>query len=374
MKKLIDMLIAFQNISDCIRGELTLNIDEQKQVRALFHECRKHLHQNNDMMWIDSFQNYFEAECSTIKKYRMEGLLKGQFFDSIVNVKEAAFKDVSSPILICVVKNEKLRLKHIFPIYRKLGIHQFAIIDNDSTDGSMEFCLEQPDTAVFSVKEIFSSPKHVGWINQLLSKYGFQRWYLIIDADEILDYAGSERYAVQDIIHWAEKNHIDRIRALQVEMYTKKALFSEKDDNIDWFGPWYFDVDSYEKQDMLKCPWILGGPRKRILHTYSLLTKFPLFFLREDDLNISMHYLYPYEKNFLSPCVLALKHYEFINHVDFQHWQRIISQGIFASGSREYKEMNQWLNPLTTFYFSKSCAYHRSEDLLAISELKRIMI
>jgi len=39
-------------------------------------------------------------------------------------------------ILICVVRNERVRLPYFFRYYRRLGITHFIIIDNGSVDGT----------------------------------------------------------------------------------------------------------------------------------------------------------------------------------------------------------------------------------------------
>lgn len=336
---------------------------------VLLDKCKKNFQNVNDEIWVNNFLHYLQNEGQNFNSIRFRHLIEGQFLDNLICLTRKIFSDKKFPILVCVVRNELVRMQKLLLHYRKLGIFQFVVIDNDSSDGTLEYCLQQSDVAVFSVKEKFSSPRHVAWINQVLSYYGYERWYLVVDSDELLDYVGSESYSVGHLLKWAEKNEIYRLRALQVEMYNKLPLFSENGDEIDWESMCYFDCDSYESQNVPRCPWIVGGPRKRVLNTYSLLTKFPLFYLRRNDLNISMHYLYPYEDNFKSPCFLVLKHYEFINVNDYKKMNRIISQNLFASDSREYKEMAVNLNSSVKFYHENSVRYNTSNDLLKISEV-----
>lgn len=70
--------------------------------------------------------------------------------------------------------------------YRKLGIKKFIMIDNASSDGTMKFLMKQRDAEVYRVNEKFQSSVKEGWINQIFALYGFHRWYLIVDADELI--------------------------------------------------------------------------------------------------------------------------------------------------------------------------------------------
>ena len=83
-----------------------------------------------------------------------------------------------------------------FEHYRKAGICRFAIVDNGSTDGTLEFLRSQPDTDVYSQPDPFSTTRKQGWINQIILRYGYARWYLIADADEHIVFDGIERYGL----------------------------------------------------------------------------------------------------------------------------------------------------------------------------------
>ncbi len=45
----------------------------------------------------------------------------------------------SDVLLVSTVRNEKIRLPYFLRYYRELGIDHFLIVDNDSTDGTLDY-------------------------------------------------------------------------------------------------------------------------------------------------------------------------------------------------------------------------------------------
>ncbi len=326
----------------------------------------------NERIFLNTYYNYIEQELD-VNLDRAKNILDHFLSAKIITKKKKNdFNSHSIPIVICVVKDEIIRIKQFLKHYRKLGINQFAIIDNDSSDGTEQLLQMQDDVHLYSIKDQYSSAKRVAWINKIMMKYGYNRWYLIADSDELINYIGSENKRISELIKYAELKGYKRILGLQVDFYTESEIFSLKDDQIDWHQCKYFDLNTYEIQFNEKCIWYVGGPRKRVLDTYSLLTKYPLIYLTEEDLNISSHYLYPYEKNFITECLLCICHYEFINKKDQIKIKSIVEKEIYASKSKEYKEMYKVIeNKNVTFYDKKiSKKYYFSKDLSLIKEIK----
>lgn len=311
----------------------------------------------------------YQEEC-IISRERCKDLLSSYLCDILhEEVIKSDFKNKETPVLICVVKNERIRMEYFFEHYRKIGISQFSIIDNNSSDGTKEICSVQDDVNLFSVDTEYSSARRVGWINQILTKYGRDRWYLLVDADELIDYVGSEEYTINHLIDKIKQQGGTRVLGLQVDFYPKEKLFSMKDDNIEWDKCVYFDYDTYIEQDSKRCVWFVGGPRKRVLNTFSLLTKYPLFYYDSSTLNISSHYLYPFDSNLSMPCILCIKHYEFINEKDYEKMKIVVEKGIYASKSREYVEMLEKIDKKRDLSFYDdiySSKYTSSNDLLKV--------
>src|SRR5262252_7808355 len=90
-------------------------------------------------------------------------------------------------VVVCVVKNEALRLPYWLDYYRSMGFDRFVFVDNSSTDGTLELLLAQPDAYVFATTEPYAASKYgVTWTNAVLDAVCDGRWTLVADADELL--------------------------------------------------------------------------------------------------------------------------------------------------------------------------------------------
>lgn len=282
----------------------------------------------------------------------------------------------SSPILICVVKDDLERMKMLYDHYRSIGIEHFAILDNNSTDGTLEWLLEQDDTDVYLTSDKFESKKKYGWINKIISMYGFNRWYLYVDSDELFVYEDIEKYNIHELLKYAEYNNINRIGALMLDMYSDKPIFKTRKSESILKQYVYFDSDSYTKLQGYKGVNIKGGPRKRML-SYDenwggpSLIKHPLFNFKPGYIFESAHYLYPYMKD--SELLSALLHYKFLES-DFERYKKIAEEGNFAEGSKEYRQyMKSFKEDASiTFKYDGSVKYTSSASLKEINLMKPI--
>lgn len=276
--------------------------------------------------------------------------------------------------LICIVKNDLQRIKNLYKHHQKIGVEQFVFIDNNSNDGTREWLIEQENTDVYLVEEEYSSPRRSGWINQVLNRYGFERWYLVLDSDELFVYDSMEKFSISDLIEYCEEHNIDRLSSIMLDMYAKDGLFKTNKNIKENYR--YFDSDSYIVKNEFQGLEVRGGPRQRVMFNHSdtkapLLTKQPLFFFRKGDLYATSHFLYPFEKTtFIGS---ALLHYKFLES-DFKKYQEIVEKGNFAKGSIEYKNYMKSFenNEDLTFMYSGSKEYKDSSSLQVMNIIEPI--
>ena len=154
---------------------------------------------NRDDHFFIKYSDYLKK--TKVDKDRSNDLIDGYKNDKLYELcVENKFSELDSPVLICVVKNERERMIRFFEHYEKIGVSQFVIIDNDSADGTIDICMTRENVNLYSVQHEYSSARRVAWINQVLDLYGVNRWYLVVDADELIDYVGSERYTINELI------------------------------------------------------------------------------------------------------------------------------------------------------------------------------
>lgn len=307
-------------------------------------------------------------------------LAKEFYSDPIKIVKENYLSDKQDLVLICPAKNELDNLKLIYEHYKKLGVKSFAFIDNMSDDGTAEYFSSFNDVNVYLASEKYTSLRRQVWINRVMAHYGFDKWYLVIDSDEFLDYNDSENKSIYDVIEHCKKNNIKRAKALMLDMYPKSIVFNgEKTDFLNTYK--YFDKSGYTKivgKDALLIDGLQGGVRVRIFTQNDddkkpWLTKFPLIYIQRGDIQYQSHMSYPFYKNFKSDNIMVLRHYKFLP-TDLEKYRQRVKDGNFSAGSKEYVQYVSMMEKGSIDFWNESVSATADSDssYYCIKELKPI--
>ena len=274
-------------------------------------------------------------------------------------------------IAICVTKNDLTKLKKFISHHRSLGIDKFVILDNNSTDGTISYLLKQKDVIIYETKTPYSSFRRLGWINRIISHFGYDRWYFVGDSDELLVYNECENKTIKDIIDYCKKSKITRLNAIMLDMYAKEEYYEKGKMESYYKECIYFDNNTYymERHAFFDC--ITGGPRERIFNVKTSLTKYPLFYFQKKDVFRS-HYLYPYYKNFDVESNLVLKHYKFLPG-ELEKYEKIAKDGNYYNGSIEYKNYLKVIKKnRLNFMCDNTIKYKDSNSLDSIPMYKKI--
>ena len=322
-----------------------------KNIPGLGHQEKK--------IWLKNFRK----RAFTRSGSRFYSVLK-EFLDSDIRVeKKLNFKTNNSLILICVIKNDLEKLKVFFEHYRKLGINQFAFLDDKSTDGTREYILSQNDTELFTVSKDYKNLLRIAWINRILAYYGFNRWYLVVDSDELLVFDNFENRSLTDFIISLNNENITAASGIMIDMYPKIAYTNcqEKSgiyDNMD-----YFDKSGYFQNKLSE---ISGGMRYRCFNIQLILEKTPLFYLDNKTI-FDTHSIFPFNKNFQkNKNSVALLHYKFLPE-DYYKYKERVELGNMSFGSIEYKAYMKIINennPISFYDENISEKYTGSNSLI----------
>lgn len=327
--------------------------------------------------WKRAFFNFLCNIQSTSYDYTHRWQVVEGFAKSNISIIKKANRPASDaiPILICVVLNEMERMKVFLEHYRKTGIKRFAVLDNGSTDGTIEYLKQQDDVELFQTKDLFESRIKMGWINRIIAYYGTSRWYLVVDADELLVWQGIEESDIKSVIRCLKKQKITRARALMVDMYPKTLQWNNRISFEEVYRRCrYFDSNTYYQKEAEEVFLLSGGPRKRMLGMEVWLTKYPLFQLKKNELLSNPHSIFPFQ-NRKTPCYLAVLHYKFLTLDDQRKMRTNARKGNYAGGSAEYKLYLQKLRESTqsySFYYKDSEEYQSSISLSKIKEIDHL--
>jgi hypothetical protein len=168
-------------------------------------------------------------------------------------------------------RNERLRLPAFLRHYRALGASRFFIVDNGSSDGTLEYLLEQSDVHVFSTDSHFKETRGgATWLNTLLGRFGVGSWCVTVDIDELLCYPGSEIATLPTLTAYLDKHGYEALPALLLDLYPPgpiaECVYASGEDLL--AAAPYFDAGPYRRLPVGLCPdnLILGGPRERVFY------------------------------------------------------------------------------------------------------------
>ena len=172
-------------------------------------------------------------------------------------------------LVFACVRNEALRLPFWLDHYRRLGVAQFLIVDNASSDGTAELLLDQPDVSLWSSHESYRLSRFgVDWLTWLMIRHGHGHWCLTVDADELLVYPWWETRPLPALTEWLEQSGQPQLAAMMLDLYPQGPLgrtgYAAGQNPVEAL-PW-FDAGNYRitRQDPMGQLWIQGGPRERM--------------------------------------------------------------------------------------------------------------
>ncbi len=327
---------------------------------------------------IKTFQKIFSRMLREKKHTRKQffeamQLFYGFYFSDIRLIRKTNWKKKSKmPVLITIVRDEKERIEIFLDHYRNLGIERFVVADNGSIDGTVDYLLRQKDVDLFSIKSKFRNGRKEGWINRLMRLYGGGKWYLIVDADELLEWPERETYSLRQALRILERNKINRAGALMIDMYTKGELYkSNVKKELEY--QLYFDADTYEKITDDNRVIYTGGPRGRLYDMECYLSKYPLIYSDGAEILADAHYWYPNGNYKEYPFVFGLLHLKFLTDTDLKKVRQYVNEKNHVNRSSEYKRyLEQYKKGNRSFFYADSVRYESPASLCKIKYIELI--
>ena len=169
-------------------------------------------------------------------------------------------------ILICILKNEYIMLEYFLKYYSALGITHFICIDNDSSDGSLEYLRDAHDNILLlHTNELFKDNK-MKWTTHVLDTYCKNRWCAILDADELI-YVENLRYLIQQL----NEEQANMCVFYLLDMYPKDT------DQVYRKGEPFLQHSNYYDKESSINNWWGSGLRKRVMDINVCLRKHAFF-------------------------------------------------------------------------------------------------
>lgn len=293
-------------------------------------------------------------------------------------IAKAKNKISDSDILLFVtVKDELHRMNYFIDYYRNLGVKRFYIVDNGSSDGTLEFLSKQHDVTCYVTHQGYKDSNFgMHWLNYLLRKYGKGHWCITCDPDEFIVYPYMESRKLKDLISYLESIQQRSFFTVMLDMYSDKPIsetyYTSGDSPLDACP--YFDGTGYSKQynHNYRNLFVQGGVRRRVFakeqpETAPALNKVPLVKWKWNYVYISsMHMMLP---RVLNRCVDdrivtgALLHFKFINQLNDKVKTELEAKQHY-NDSAEYKQYGDIINKKDILYDNQvSVKFSGWEDL-----------
>ncbi|WP_299728213.1 glycosyltransferase family 2 protein [uncultured Tateyamaria sp.] len=201
------------------------------------------------------------------KRWRIRAFRKRRELKRVVSRTDQIRPD--DLLAFTTLRNEAVRLPFFLEYYREMGINQFLIVDNGSTDGSLDYLASQPDVSVWSTTASYKRARYgVDWLNWLQTKYGHGHWNLVVDPDEFLVYPFCDTRPLRALTDWLDASSIKSFSAMLLDMYPKGRLdeqpYTPGQNPLEiasWFDSGNYTISRNKKFGNL---WIQGGPRARV--------------------------------------------------------------------------------------------------------------
>lgn len=179
---------------------------------------------------------------------------------------------IAKGAILCfaTVRDEALRLPHFLAHHRRLGVQHFLIIDNGSTDGTIDLLRDAPDVSLWTTTASYRASRFgMDWVTWLMMRHGHGHWCLALDADETLIYPHWETRDLHALTHWLDRQGLPAMPAMMLDLYPKGPVSQHPyspGQNPAEVLPW-FDSGNYsvQVQPYMRNLWVQGGPRARVL-------------------------------------------------------------------------------------------------------------
>ena len=282
--------------------------------------------------------------------------------------------------IICIihVRNELLRLPDCLRHHRELGVDRFAVIDNNSDDGTRDYLADQPDVDIFLTLDSFSEARGgIYWQERLAARYGYDRWYLTVDADEQLVYSGMRRHNLHRLAEYLRSWNAKAFLAPMIDMYANVLLgeytYAPGQRMLDVCR--FFDGTSYKVQKRdTRIIDVTGGPRVRLLSNSSgafgnYINKYPFFYWDKTVRRRNIHHFEAHKHK--TPPSGALLHFKFLPDLPMRI-DRALEEKQYWNNSVQYRHYSKNMEQLNNLFYDDSLEYFTPESLSDRGLMNRI--
>jgi glycosyltransferase involved in cell wall biosynthesis len=325
--------------------------------------------------------DYRESSIIPAGSARQRTARKSMASGTLQRIDNRPFGDAPDEIrAFLTVRNEALRLPSTLRHCRELGVHRFFVVDNGSTDGTLELLSREKNVHVFTIADSYAgSHWGVDWMNTMLDAFGDGHWTLTIDADEQFIYPHYEELKLPRFCRHLDAVKAEAVFCLLIDMYSNQPVSETvhipSAALLDTCR--YFDAGEYRAVATPHCPYyeVYGGARERIFRALGTefhaptISKVPLVRWRKGTR--FLHSTHILSKVATANVIGALLHFKFLS--DFHdRVEAEVVRGEHYDSAREYRAYRDLMRKKGTVNFmtDKSVRFVDSAQLVRLGLMR----
>ena len=126
-------------------------------------------------------------------------------------------------VVLCLVKNGEALVKKFIDYYAHLGVRHIVLLDNNSTDRTVEIAKTFPTVTILETKLSYKKYQHA-LKAYLVKKFASQRWSLCVDIDEHFDFPFSQTITLKQFISYLNSQHYTAVVSQTLDLFADAPL------------------------------------------------------------------------------------------------------------------------------------------------------
>ncbi len=249
---------------------------------------------------------------------------------------------------VCVVRNGEPYVRSFVEHHTALGVRQIVLLDNGSTDRTLE--LLRPYEHVTVLRSLLPFRTYqMAFREHLLSHWGAGGWRLLLDIDELFDYPRSPELPLRGLLGYLNARGYSAVVAYLLDMFADGPLGGRRsapEDDLRATYP-YYDISNIRTRGYdehygganapssaaIRLYW--GGIRNTLFGSHDWLTKHPLQF-PERGARPAGHLAHDVRGARVADISAVLYHYKFLDRF-LEQARAAVREGNYYKGSAQYR-------------------------------------